>query len=69
MPRLLKINQINGFFLKYIKIFMPIIHRQTQHFKKYIEETSSMVLNKELHNLTADILVNQGKGLLYEKRL
>ncbi|MGB9342744.1 putative quinol monooxygenase [Trichococcus sp.] len=64
-------NQPNKwiFFEIYQNIHTYESHRQTQHFKKYIEETSSMVLNKELHNLTADILVNQGKGLLYEKRL
>lgn len=64
-------NQPNKwiFFEIYRNIHAYELHRQTQHFKKYIEETSSMVIKKGLHNLIADILVNQGKGLLYEKRL
>ncbi|AXQ78847.1 antibiotic biosynthesis monooxygenase [Streptococcus chenjunshii] len=40
-------------------------HRQTQHFKTYIEQTAEMVQTKKLLTLTADILVNQG-GLFFD---
>lgn len=40
-------------------------HRQTEHFKTYIEKTAPMVTDKQLHVLKASVLVNQG-GLRYE---
>lgn len=37
------------------------LHRETQHFKAYIEESASLVLDKQLHDVILDMLVNRGK--------
>lgn len=42
-------------------------HRETPHFKEYIDGTSAMLLDKELISLVGDTLVNQG-GLVYEAK-
>ncbi|WP_303974717.1 putative quinol monooxygenase [Streptococcus merionis] len=35
-------------------------HRDTAHFKDYIEKSEQFLINKDLQTLTADLLVNRG---------